>query len=114
MARWLKYYKATLPLIFPLLPNFVGNNKGIGFGLKSHYKVAFCFAWSGVQPYSLSLFMAYSILSALVKYIFWFHQGLDTTHAFSVPADGQSSAVDAVTSKFGLSLSLTAPTTKAI
>ena len=58
--------------------------------------------------------MTYSILSALVKYMFWFHQGLATTHAFSVPADGRSSAVDAVTSKFGLSLSLTPPTTKAI
>jgi hypothetical protein len=46
--------------------------------------------------------------------MFSFQQNLDTAHAFSLPEDGRSSAVDAVTSRFGLSLSLRAPTTKAI
>lgn len=58
--------------------------------------------------------MIYSILTTLAKYMFWFQQNLDTAHAFSLPEDGRSSAVDAVTSRSGLSLSPRAPTTKAI
>ena len=58
--------------------------------------------------------MTYSILTTLVKYMFWLHQSLDTAHAFSVPADAQPSAVDGVSSNFGPLLSLRAPTTKTI
>lgn len=53
--------------------------------------------------------MTYSILTTLMKYVFWSHKGLDTAHT-----DGETHDVDAVTSNFVLSISLRVPTTKVI
>jgi len=56
--------------------------------------------------------MAFSILTAI--YLHWFHHGLVTlAHAFSAPADGSHSSVDAGTSNFILSRLLRALTVKA-
>jgi hypothetical protein len=50
------------------------------------------------------------IYASLTTLAFWLLRGLDTAQALSLPAYGRSYVVEAMASKFGLSLSLNSPT----